>query len=138
MEQKKKVINKTTYLVTQMDSVKALKVQTKLIKILGAGVFSLVGKKGNVKEKVATLIPALMENFDDEFVTDFIISLFDKGVFTEEKGNPKVVEFESHFVGKPMEMWKVAAFILEANFAMGEHTESSLPTTKAENLTQEN
>ena len=82
-----------------------------------------------MKEKVATLIPALMENFDDEFVTELILLLFDKGVFTEVSGQPKVVDFEKHFIGKPMEMWKVAAFILEANFAMGKPTESSLPTT---------
>ena len=129
MEQKRKEIDGTIYLVTQMDAVKALKVQTKLIKVLGAGIFSLVGKDGEMKDKVATLIPALMENFDDEFVTELILLLFDKGVFTEVSGQPKVVDFEKHFIGKPMEMWKVAAFILEANFAMGKPTESSLPTT---------
>ena len=129
MEQKRKEIDGTIYLVTQMNAIKSLKVQTKLIKVFGPGIFSLIGKKGSLKEKVSTLIPALMENFDDEFVTELIISLFDKGVFTEERGNPKVVDFENHFIGKPMEMWKVAAFILEANFAMGKSTESSLPTT---------
>ena len=39
MEQKRKEIDGTIYLVTQMDAVKALKVQTKLIKVLGAGIF---------------------------------------------------------------------------------------------------
>jgi len=127
MEQKSKIIGTTEYLVTQMDAVSALKVQTKLIKILGTGILSLVGDKGSVQDKLKTLIPQLMENFDDEIVNDLVLSLFKKGVFYKEKGIPKAIDFATYFAGKPLEMWKVVGFIMEANFTMGESEESSSP-----------
>lgn len=138
MEQKKKSIGTTTYLVTQMDAISALKVQTKLIKILGTGALSLMDTSKNIQEKLKSLIPALMENFDDELVNNLILSLFDKGVFTEENGTPKVLDFATHFAGNPLGMWKVVAFIMEVNFNLGELKGSSLPTTEEENLTPEN
>lgn len=129
MEQKQKAIGNNIYLVTQMDAVNALKVQTKLIKILGAGIFSLMDKGSKAQEKIATLIPALMDNFDDGAVNELVLSLYEKGVFIKVGDNPKVVDFATHFAGKAMEMWQVTAFILEANFSMGEFTGSSSPTT---------
>ena len=128
MEQKKKVIGTTTYLVTQLDAVSALKIQTKLIKILGAGVFSMAGTPGDIKEKLKDVLPALMENFDDEIVNELVLSLFARNVFTEIKGVPQVVDFATHFAGKAIEMWKVAGFILETNFSLGELFVSSSPT----------
>lgn len=138
MEQKSKSIGTNIYLVTQMDAISALKIQTKLIKILGEGIFSLLGSAENSKNKLVQIIPKLMENFDDELVTELVLSLFEKGIFTKEKDHSKVVDFATHFAGKPMEMWQVAAFILEVNFSMGECIESGLPTTEKASQTQEN
>jgi len=138
MEQKKKVIGTTTYLVTQMDAVSALKVQTKLIKILGVGALEFIGNKNKPDtSKLASMVPTLLANFDDELVNQLVLSLFDKGVFTEVNGLPKVVDFATHFSGKFAEMWEVVAFILEANFAMGESSGSSSLTTEKENEKQE-
>jgi len=129
MEQKNKAIGNTTYLVTQMDAIRALKVQTKLIKILGPSSLALMDQKTSIQEKLKLLIPKLMENFDDEAVNTLILSLFEKGIFTKEGDNPKVVDFATHFAGKPFEMWKVVGFIMEANFSLGESLGSSLHTT---------
>lgn len=137
MEQKSKSINNTEYLVTQMDAISALKVQTKLIKILGPGILALVGgDKLSIKEKIEKLIPQLMSNFDDTVVNDLVLFLFKKNVFIKEGTLPKVVEFSEHFPGKPMEMWKVVAFILEANFAGEEGGLGSL-IIETDSLTQE-
>jgi len=129
VEQKKKIIGTTTYLVTQLDAVSSLKIQTKLIKILGARVLTLAGEEGNIKEKIGRVLPLMGENFDDEVVNDLVLSLFAKNVFTEIKGIPQVVDFATHFAGKAVEMWKVAGFILEANFSLGELLGSGSPTT---------
>ena len=137
MEQKSKSIGTTTYLVTQMDAVRALKVQTKLIKLLGPGALPLMDKAQPIKEKLKALIPALMESFDDALVNDLVLSLFDNGIFTQENGVPKVVDFSTHFAGKPFEMWKVVAFIMEVNFNMGESLGSGSPTTEPDKPTQE-
>ena len=138
MEQKSKSIGTTIYLVTQMDAISALKVQTKLIKILGSGALTLMDTSQSIKEKLAALIPKLMENFDDGLVNDLILSLFEKGVFVQDGEVPKVVDFSTHFSGKPLEMWKVVGFIMEVNFGLGEFKKSDLPTTEKESLTQEN
>ena len=137
MEQKSKSIGTTTYLVTQMDAVRALKVQTKLIKLLGPGAQSLLDTAQPIKEKLKALIPALMENFDDDLVNDLILSLFDSGIFIQIGDVPKVVDFSTHFAGKPFEMWKVVAFIMEVNFNMGELSGSDLPTTEKGKPTQD-
>jgi len=137
MEQKSKSIGTTTYLVTQMDAVRALKVQTKLIKLLGPGALPLMDTSQPIKEKLKALIPALMENFDSDLVNDLVLSLFDKGIFIQVGDVPKVVDFSTHFAGKPFEMWKVVAFIMEVNFNMGELSGSDLPTIEKDKLTQE-
>lgn len=137
MEQLSKSIGTSEYLVTQMDAISALKVQTKLIKILGSGITALVGNdKLSTKDKIQKLIPKLMENFDDETINELVLFLFKKNVFIKEGDIPRVVEFATHFTGKPMEMWQVVGFILEANFA-GEASGLGSLITKATNLTQE-
>lgn len=127
MEQKRKSIGTTTYLVTQMDAVRALTVQAKLVKILGAGVFSAIESfadgdlsKEKLNSLLSTILPKIVENFDDELAVNFVLSLFETGIFIDVNGVPKVVDFATHFIGKPAEMWKVVAFILETNFSMGE------------------
>lgn len=138
MEQKSKSIGNTTYLVTQMDAIRSLKVQTKLIKILGPGAIQFLDRDKPIKSKLAALIPKLMEKFDADLVNELVLSLFDKGVFTQAEGVPKVLDFSTHFAGKPFEMWKVVAFIMEVNFDLGELSGSSLSTIGKESLTKEN
>jgi len=142
-DQERKVIGTETYLVTKMDAISALQVQTKLIKLLGPGVIALLGKETSVKDKIELLVPKLMENFDDTLVNTIIKDLFAIGVFIEvdvpgSDPIPKKVDFAQHFRGRIMEMWKVAMFILEVNFASGESLESLLPTTKKAKETHDN
>jgi hypothetical protein len=124
LEQKEKIIGTTVYLVTQMDGFRALKAQTKLIKILGSALASLV--LGNsltmeaMKKAFFAALPDILSRFDDELVNDFILSLFEVGVFKKDKnGHPTVIDFMTEFGGKINEMWKVALFILEVNFWPG-------------------
>ncbi len=129
MEQKRKEINGTTYLVTQMPGTAALRAQARLVSLLGKGIFEVLGK-GSVKdlmknqEKMMEALTPILENFDDEKAVTFVLSLFDKGVFIEkstEEGKkvPIPIDFETAFVGKTMDMWKVVGFILQANFSQG-------------------
>jgi len=124
MEQKRKVINGTTYLVNQMPGTRALRTQTRLISLLGKGIFEVLGK-GKMKkadEMLEALAP-ILDNFDDEKAYTFVLSLFENGVFIEKDADgvkvPISLDFENDFVGKVMDMWKVVGFILEANFATG-------------------
>lgn len=132
LEQKKREINGVKYLVTTMDGLRALKTQTKIIKILGPSLFELIasgviGKNGlenigpkEIRKLLSAIVP-LLSNFDDEAVNGLVLSLFSTGVFTEdEKGKPVTLDFEVHFTGRIKDVWKVAGFILEVNFSMGE------------------
>lgn len=128
MEQKRKEIGNTTYLVTQMGGERALKTQTMLIGILGEGVFSVINKGKLSKEDIPPLLEKIMEKFDDEKVNNFVLSLFKSGVMLEKMGKDDwgneipikaPLDFNTHFSGKSMDIWKVAGFILEANFALG-------------------
>lgn len=130
MEQKKRQIGDNVYLVTQLDAIAALKIQTKLIKLLGPSVLSLVGSKGDVKDKIAKIVPAILENFDDELANGLVLALFERNVFVEKNGTQESVDFATHFCGKFAEMWKVVPFILEVNFSMGELFGSSSHTTE--------
>lgn len=129
IEQKRKVIGNTTYLVTTMDGISALRVKSKLIKILGAGVTEL--KESELKEmtkggfdvsKALDFLKPVLNNFDDELVVNFVLSLFEQGVMVEKiidgKTVPQPLDFQAHFAGNIMEVWKVVAFILQVNFSM--------------------
>ena len=135
LEQKKKVIGTTKYLVTQMGGERALTAQTKLIKILGPGAASVLAGGGfdtqALKKTLLLELPNILSNFDDKLVNGFVLSLFAHGVFKEDKnGNPEIVDFDLEFGGKINEMWKVALFILEVNFWSGKSIESILPTSE--------
>lgn len=132
IEQKKRVICDTTYMVTQMDAFRALSIQTKLFKILGPAVPLLFSGQMDADNMSAILsmIPEVAGNFDHDFVDKFIISLFEQGVFKQDKnGHPESIDFGIEFAGKSKEMWQVALFILEVNFFGGKSIMSSLLTT---------
>ena len=120
MEQKRKVIDDIEYAVTQMDAFSGLKIQTKLLKLLGKGAIALINDKKPMKEKINDLVPLILENFDDQLANEIVSELFRKDVFVIKEGKPSVVDFSTHFRGYPFRIWKVVGFILETNFSMGE------------------
>lgn len=132
MEQKSKVIGNETYLVTQLDAISALKIQARLVKILGSGAVCLTNGGD-----LSSAIKGIMDNFDDELVVDFVLSLFERNVFIKSGDLPRVVDFSIDFVGKMTEMWKVVGFILETNFGLGELLKSVSPITGADNQKKE-
>lgn len=124
MEQKRKEINGTTYLVNQMPGTRALKTQTMLVSLLGKSIFEVLGNgKLNKSDEMLEALAPILDNFDDEKAYSFVLFLFEKGVFIEKTdGDIKIpisLDFEKDFMGKVMDMWKVVGFILEANFATG-------------------
>ena len=118
IETEKKEIDGVVYKVQQMDAIRGLVVEAKLIKLLGPAIGkTLITGKADKKALKDQAIGHLIENFDDKFVVDFVISLFDKGVFFVDKdGEDCMVIFKTHFTGKPMTVWKVLWFILTVNF----------------------
>ena len=147
IEQKKKVIGDTTYAVTQLGAVAALKIQTKLLRIIGPGIAGLDideiqnSDEGVVKQKfistIMKILPEMFATFDDVVVNELVDMLFDSNVFIMEGKTPTVLDFDEHFVGKPLDIWKVVGFILEVNFASGKSSGSNSLTTPEAKATQE-
>ncbi len=141
MKQKSRLIGDETYYATPLDAVAALKIQTKLIKIIGPSALALVGNKvESVKDLIPLLpkmLPSLLSNFDDEKVNDLVLMLFERNIFTMKAGALIPIEFSTYFVGKLTDMWKVVAFILEVNFSTGEQNGSTSHITGEGSPTQE-
>lgn len=118
IETEKKKIDGIVYKVQQMDAIRGLIVEAKLIKLLGPAIGkTLISGKADKSELKDKAIGHLVENFDDSAVVDFVISLFDKGVyFVDKEDDDSMVIFKTHFTGKPMTVWKVVWFILSVNF----------------------
>lgn len=146
MEQKSKVINGTTYIVSQMGALKTLTVQAKLLKVFGPAIGELKnGKltKETIREKAMAAIFSLAERMDEELVVSLVVSLFETGVIYEHvhegKSSPVKVVFDTHFTGKITEMWKAAFFVLEVNFSdiVGKFRSSSLIKEGLEEIKRE-
>lgn len=146
LEQKKKVINGTTYAVTQLGAIAALKIQTKLLRIVGPGIAGLdveeLKGSGDLQQKfmstIMKILPEMFATFDDAVVNSLIEDLFESNVFVMEGATPTVLDFDDHFVGKPLDIWKVARFILEVNFASGKSLGSNSHTTSEAEATPGN
>lgn len=128
LAQKKKEINGVTYLVTQMAARKAIKTQLRLVKILGSNIFTILqsvqaGGTFKLENLLAELKP-LLDNFDDAVVFDFVESLIDTGVFIQKTDGatgievPIKLDIDTHFNGRLNDLWLLAAFVLEVNFAV--------------------
>lgn len=143
-KQKSKEIDDTTYLVTQMSAVDALKVQTRLLKLIGPSVSKIKAPTGKAFDASAMMeiIEPLLEKVDDTYLFETIMMLFENGVMLQGKTDqgqfiPVPLDFKDHFAGKPLTMWKVVWFILDVNFNLGKLMTLSLPITPEGNLTKE-
>lgn len=119
MKQEQKEINGVTYKVTTMDALSAISVQAKLVKLLGGSFGELTG--GADKDSISKAITKLTENIDDHNVVALIQKLFEKNVFYVDVVNgvpiDKPIDFARYFAGKTGDMWLVAIFIIQTNFA---------------------
>jgi hypothetical protein len=140
MKKVKREIEGITYEVSELDALSALKIQAKLIKILGPAIADLKGSKLTkevAKERMTAAILSLVERFDDEAVVDLMSSLFEEKVnYEHTDGNLVKATLSTHFTGKLSAMWKVALFILEVNFGdlLGKFKSSSVIKESLEEL----
>ncbi len=122
LESKEKIIGGVTYIIKQMNGVKALKTQAKIIKIVGPALLPLFisGKADFGKESIEKIMPAL-QSFDDDEVVNLVLSFFEGGDILKKgpQGENATVDFDTDFQGKIMDVWQLVKFVLEVNFSMG-------------------
>jgi hypothetical protein len=139
LKQHSKEIDGVTYYVTQVGARKVLSFQTQLIRLFGEKLLYIVASNtGTVEEKLIAALPTVLKEFDAEGVEKLIDLLFERNVFVDSDKGKEVLDFDTYFVNKPFSIWKVAIFIIEANFNVGELLKSISPTKEADGVKREN
>lgn len=119
IETKEKIINDSTYSVTQMPAMRALRMQARLIKLFGPalGVLFVAEMKNEgegdkeIGNSLALLASQLDEKNFDSLVLDLMQGVRKNGV---ELTKP-IMDLE--FAGKLNELFMVIYFVLEVNYA---------------------
>lgn len=107
-------IGDNTYSVTQMDAVKALKVQLYLSKLLAP----MITKGGFNNLDIS--LPTILEKLDDDKFVEFFIEICEQAnVKKSGSTNFENVNYNMHFEGgdKLKEAYEVFLFVLKVNFA---------------------
>lgn len=113
-----KQINNSTYMVTQLPARRALKLQAKLLKLLGpaASELFLAAAKDihNADSAIPKAISLLVNELDDKTFDVFIMEMI-QGVRKDGiELNEKTVDIE--FAGKLNELFLVVQYVLEVNY----------------------
>lgn len=113
-----KQINNSTYMVTQLPARRALKLQAKLLKLLGPAASQIFIAAANnlltADDAIPKAITLLVNELDDKTFDTFIMELL-QGVRKDGMElNEKTVDLE--FAGSLNELFLVIQYILEVNF----------------------
>lgn len=117
IETKEKLIGDSNYSVTQMTALHAIRMQARLLKLLGPSFAAMIaaGGKENPDSSLPLAISLLSEKLDEKTFEDLVLDLLkcvrkDGAELTREKIN-------LDFAGKLNEIFLVMQFVLEVNFS---------------------
>jgi hypothetical protein len=113
-----KTINGSSYSVTQLPARRALRLQAKLVKLLGPAVstiFVASGDLDNADQSIPKAIAALASQLDDKSFDQLVLDLLQGQARKNGKEiNEAVLDME--FAGNLNELFLLLAFVLEVNF----------------------
>lgn len=116
IEPKEKEIDGNIYLVTQMPAMKAIRVQSRLMKILGpAFAEMIIAKKEDPDSCLPKAVTLLVNQLDAETFANLVIELM-QGV-RRNGAEMKKESIDIQFAGKLNELFLVLQFVLEVNYA---------------------
>jgi hypothetical protein len=125
IESKEKTINGVTYMVTQFPARRALRLQTKLVKLLAPSVSALAGgaNLSDVKnvmdakiggEVISKAVTTLVERLDEDYVVNLIMELL---ASTRREGKEiSEAQFDMIYAGNFKELFQALYFVVEVNF----------------------
>lgn len=115
IETKENTIDNYKISVTQFAARRAIKLKTKILKLIGPALISLIGKAES-EVNAETLLPAF-ESFADKLDPDtFIDLLLEILSATKVDGQDFVQMFDSEFAGKIDIVYKIVFFALKVNY----------------------
>lgn len=118
IETREKIINGSTYSVTQLPARRALKLQAKLIKLLGPAVSTIFIASGDLDtadQSIPKAVSALVTQLDDKTFDQLVLELLQGQVRRDGKEITEHV-LDLEFAGKLNELFLVISFVLEVNF----------------------
>lgn len=120
IQDKEKEINGNSYSVVQFPARQALKIKTRLFKLLGPSLTTLVnsldkGLDSNLDENVLSKAVSLLVNkLDSDEVISLILELLSETYLNKTRIN--VSKFDQHYAGNFNELYQALFFVLEVNY----------------------
>lgn len=117
IETQEKIIGESNYMVTQMPAMRAVKMQARLLKLLGPSFAAMVASGGgeNADSCLPVAVSLLTEKLDEKTFEDLVLQLL-QGVRKDgvELSRQKI---DLDFAGKLNELYLVLQYVLEVNFS---------------------
>ncbi len=113
IEHRQKMIEGDCYTVTQLPARRALRLKARLIKVFGP-IFSKIimeGKGANLADAIQTFSHSIDENTFETLITELLCTARKNGI----ELNQSTIDIE--FAGDIAGIYKVAAFVIEVNYA---------------------
>jgi hypothetical protein len=113
IETKEKEIGDAVYSVTQMPAIRALKIQSRLLRLVGPSFAAMIasGEDSSIPMAISLLTDKLDENTFEKLVLDLMQGVRKDGA---ELTKGKI---DLEFAGNLNELYRVLQFVLEVNFA---------------------
>lgn len=119
IETKELELNGSTYLVTEMTARKALRMQARLLKLLGPAASAIFLAAANDVDKADNAIPMaithLVDQLDDRTFESLVMDLMQGVRKNGMELTPEIIDLE--FAGDLNTLFLVLKFILEVNFS---------------------
>jgi hypothetical protein len=116
IESKEKEINGNLYLVSQMTAMKAIRVQSRLMKLLGpAFAEMIVADKKNPDACLPKVVALLVDQLDAETFANLVVELMQNVRRNGQEMKKEIIDIA--FAGKLNELFLVLQFVLEVNYA---------------------
>lgn len=119
IETKEKEIAGSVYSVTQMTARRALRMQAKLLKIIGSPLAEMTvfanKNPGKEDECLSKCVGLLADNLDDKTFDEFIVELLN-GV-RKDGSELTSSKIDLEFAGKLATLFQVVKFVIEVNFS---------------------
>ena len=123
IDNKEKTINNVVYVVTQFPARRALRLKTRLLKLVAPSLVAALGEAKDLNsimgmnlnaKALKEAVAILMDRLEVAEVEDVIISLF--ASTRRDNKELTIAEFDTVFAGNFGEMYEALMFVLEVNF----------------------
>ena len=117
IETKEKSIGESTYMVTQMPAMRAVRMQARLLKLLGPSFAAMVSSYDdkNPDSSIPLAVTLLVDKLDEKTFETLVLDLM-QGVRKDGVELTKQ-KIDLDFAGKLNELFLVIQFVLEVNFS---------------------